>query len=574
MGTNVPNRYAPHRRRILLEGEGGEIVPFVVNSAQYLSGGQLLEVKFNLDPTAMTTAGWTVTINGLPVAIAIDSFGDKSGFILTGEPMGELDIVTVEYDEATGATSSGISPLKNYLNTKVQVYGGELKFAAGGSLRSFTGGTVENSTLLPLVAGTGEAVFSNSNLYLPDHEGIYHPIKNNQPPWHGARMEPDPETIGLWIAYDTDSGGTPLPEQPYLYCAPAATNRVKTSMDMLGSLWSDFVAPPTSVTPVNGLTGPNSAYRVDKQSTTSHGGRQHNDPTSPGFPGGSRVCFRCFVKKEATGGNTDSTEISYRTNSNDNWITHLNVITGQVGFRPGFEAESIEANPVTIGGEDWWELISTAVLTGVSAYLYVNSLTCAIASVGSTPDVTNTGAVTYGQWEIHYNKTAEQVRGLAPIVTSGSTVTANASTISYSRSNHSDARGAYYFEFKPMFSNDTIASAFYMINVTNSANMGVIGATTLDRIQRSYDGVNLLELNGTYAGGDVLKFAAIYEAGVNKTLNRDGVYAGDGAYDGAYTGGTVIGIMDSPPAACLVRNIRRYDVDYATGKTIIDGLMV
>lgn len=147
------------------------------------------------------------------------------------------------------------------------------------------------------------------------------------------------------------------------------------------------------------------------------------------------------------------------------------------------------------------------------------------------------------------------------------------SQIRYDIGNHDNARGAYFLEWKPSFASSAITSALYMINVTNGAHMGVLGATSLNRVARQYDGVNLLEITEAVAADQIVKLASIYEAGVNKTINKDGVYAADGPYDGSFDSSVKIGIFDNTPGFSLVRNIRRYDQDYVTAKATIDGLM-
>ena len=153
-----------------------------------------------------------------------------------------------------------------------------------------------------------------------------------------------------------------------------------------------------------------------------------------------------------------------------------------------------------------------------------------------------------------------QIRGAAPIITAASTVTTTAISMSYDIANHSDEKGAYYCEWTTL--GDFTGIAF-----------SVAGARLYAAPTNAYtsDGTTSPAASYTHVVGTFNKEGSVY--GESLAVNANGNWSSEVAYDGAYSTLTEIPVCVPPDTAMLVRNIRRYNLNYTAAKAKIDELM-
>ena len=108
---------------MLLFSRGGTFR--VLSTAYYpLPSTQELTVTTNKNVTSATAAGWSITINAVPVTgLAIDSVSGKDIVLTSLSFMGEGDTVIVSYDSGAGETESNGKPLEDYTGTAQAVIG-------------------------------------------------------------------------------------------------------------------------------------------------------------------------------------------------------------------------------------------------------------------------------------------------------------------------------------------------------------------------------------------------------------------------------------------------------------------
>jgi hypothetical protein len=174
-----------------------------------------------------------------------------------------------------------------------------------------------------------------------------------------------------------------------------------------------------------------------------------------------------------------------------------------------------------------------------------------------------------GGCELHLNTSIAAIRGMPPLPrTSGAAVTVNATNYSFDDANHDDTQGAWYAE------------------VIKYANLGEMALVTLGGGRPIYvSNINVFSTDGASfpdAGALTLDAATKCATAYGDSLfrvSRGDNWSSETAYDGAFnntlskinTGGRADGT--AALSVALIRNIRRYDLDYVEAQAKIDELM-
>lgn len=360
------------------------------------------------------------------------------------------------------------------------------------------------------------------------------------------------------------TGGTPTAygEIPSLYAAPALTNLMTYSRDLTGTGWSSN-ANGTATYDQVGLTGePNTASLVDATGADGFATYSYT-PT-----GTNTMTVLLRVLKD---NNTSRYPSIF---ASGNIFGHYHIDTQNGTLVP--EGVLADATEVVSNGL-WWDIYLQKDLTGGAFQFRINGARG--GATQGTYDASATGSVVVGNLEVFEGKTIAEVKGSAPIVTEGSTVTTSDVLIDYDTANHAADQGVYYAEF-----------------ISLAPNTGWVGPLASGgsgaRILYHNPTVNVLY---TDAGGspqsDVTvapeayenwtKGAVAYnEADQLYIVNKNGTYAGsDSSYNPPYTTGSPIRVggnrqADAPLCPNLTRNIQRWDLPYADAKAKIDELML
>jgi hypothetical protein len=200
--------------------------------------------------------------------------------------------------------------------------------------------------------------------------------------------------------------------------------------------------------------------------------------------------------------------------------------------------------------------------------------------------VTSGDAVYVGNAEL-YASTSEAVAvGLAkfPIFTSGSSVTRDVCDIGADKANHSDTQGLYYCEYKmPVALGDLPVSTNYGLFGISSAKYNIMylqNNSSADPRVMTYDGtssriVNEVGEGVTWEANEAHKAGLVYGGSEYGLRDAEGPIE-EGSYDGGFvsTGSYLyLGGQTNSEAVRYIRNMRRYDVDYETGKAILAKLV-
>jgi hypothetical protein len=250
----------------------------------------------------------------------------------------------------------------------------------------------------------------------------------------------------------TEAVGAPLAVAPSLYAAPALTNALAGSRDLSSGDW--VTASLTATYDQIGIgSEPNTATLLDDQDV-SNIRFASNNVSKPGRVEGTPEVFRIWLKKQV-GQREVSLQWWNGTNSVQRFaFYYLNQDTGVLEQRASLTSGvsvSAEAELQTIGGVEWWVVSIEA--TGQAGW--ANDITNMVVSpaaraTGDPVDSPTTGAGTciVGNLELHYDKTIDQVKGSAPIFTSGVAVTNAACYCEWDNANQNLTRAAWYYEWR------------------------------------------------------------------------------------------------------------------------------
>lgn len=391
----------------------------------------------------------------------------------------------------------------------------------------------------------------------------------------GALTEARTSTIflqddaGIWQSF-----GSGVPGEVYanarwwLYGGPAGTNEIPFSSDLTDPAWDETGTAVAAFDAV-GLEG---AANTASTLTDDDGAAFEFVLENITIPDDSNsIVCRVFLKKDEDETRFPEIRLRLVNGTEQNIAYQINTKTGADNVRISTGSVNSEVN---LQG-DWWELLievtnnSTGNISG-QVIIYP-------ARATSLGELTNsaTGSIIVGNVELHLNKTIAQVRGSTPIFTSGSTVSVDATDLSFDDANHADLEGAYFCEVKS-------------VGLSSSDITGLVGVGGSGRMLhctnnfRSFDGVNNTQ-------GPVITLApddTEYKVGMAygdslKRVNTDDVFGAEDAYDGvfnnslskmaiftdnSFSGGEI-------PVVALMRNLRRYDLPYLAAQAKIEELM-
>ena len=550
---------------------GGGSTGFCYARLEFNPDSPTVFVKFTDPADSSSTAGFSVKIDDVGIGVNIIGGtwdGDKLQTLTLdiNIPLGSK--VSVSYDGA-GTTIKDAAQLCTFTDElATETTDGEYAFAAAGSLYMLTDGDLTTGDvhhkLHPQVVGIGTPNFSIPNeLFLPDHEGVYHYFKGgNTAPWHGARLVD--AGLGLWDAYSNDApdSNTPLAVMPKLYASPAQLNRNPRSHKLAN--WT-----PQGIGGVNqniavGLDGTISASRV----TDTDSGQFYATTMEVPVNATAQITSQWAIAKRVSqtawvglgnqgGGGFSATYIAFNQVTGD-----YNVIAGAYtkiivdGSNPDFWFITMEqANIGTVFGQKVWAALSTD---------------------GTTLDASAQGYVDVAYASVTDESTAHQVAGSAPIMTNGSVAESQAAIgIDYDPANFSNDKSAWYCEVTPQYAWDELGG---ISNPFLVAGLGSGGWLLYDHPsgQRftSYDGTNSCLVNSVfYDGSTVLKLGIPYDVATPAwTINGQGVYGTEVLKQPAFAG-TRLSLGFGVTKPFLIGNLRRYNLPYIEGKAKIDELM-
>jgi len=406
------------------------------------------------------------------------------------------------------------------------------------------------------------SIVTPDGLALPDHLGVYHQLKANQPPWYGARMVSNGD--GTYKAYSNDAPGStaPLPIAPSFYAAPEMRNEIVQSRDLSNTAWQQSGTDVAAYDAV-GLDGAISATTL----TDDDGGASENvtEAISGLADDNATHTLRLFVDKD-----TDETrfpEVDFRvlgTTSLYNRV-QINTKTGDMVVRA---AVGVTDQQITDLGGRWEWLISVANdSTGnTSSQITISPARSTVIGVINNAA---TGSIIVSNVELHLNKTIDQVRGSAPIFTAGAAVTQAAIQLPYSILNASDDQGLYWCEVNYLGYGDDVAQGL----ITNGSAVGQMYTHSVAMRMAGYDGVNVNIVGDSPAINVWHKSAITYSAAESLyQAARDGD-TNEVPYDGAFDAGATLRLLEDVQVATLIRNVRRYDLAYAQANAKRDELM-
>ena len=363
---------------------------------------------------------------------------------------------------------------------------------------------------------------------------------------------------GVWQSFGSGVAGiTHANSNWWLVGQKACTNEITQSFDLTDAAWGEN---GTSVAALDaaGLRGDANGASTLTDNNGSVNEYVHESITIPN--NSNTHVSRIYIKKD-----TDQTrfpEISYNLNGGTIQILNfqINTQTGATVIRTQVGTVDYEVNQI---GE-WWEVLLSIAnnSTGnVSAKLQLRPAASAILG-GLNPAAT--GSIIVGNAELHLNTTIAAVRGSSPLFTAGSTVTINASDLSFDDANHSDVSGLWSCEFRN--------AGLNAVNFGGLIGLGVSGKilyTNNNTDIKSYDGTaDVSEFDPTFAADDVeYKFAVAY-GDSSRTVWADANET-SGSYDGAFnnTEGKINILANNtltgnPVCTMLIRDIRRYQLSY------------
>lgn len=380
-----------------------------------------------------------------------------------------------------------------------------------------------------VLLGAGDLTPSHTAaIYQPDHEGVYQKFPANAPVWKGARcVLTGAAGSDVSAVYGDDGAGTPLPEVPKLYAAPAATNKMNWSRNFADdALWKLQVGA-TRLGSIVGLDG-----------TAGTGQKISSD---------NAQVFAFIYRVNTISATNPSTVVMYTR------ISETNSTLALIG-----QADSV-----------WYAIYNPqtkAVLdsSGISAVEIVNSGD--VQKVMVTPSMAITDRVVIHpnrnktsqylgllQVEIHEGKSIAQVRDLGPIFTTTAAASTDKTVYSFDVANNA-ANCAWYFEAQ-----SSVAQAVL------DGFVSIVGSDW-----QLNDGTTAITRPWT---ADTMQKVGIVAYGAFMAIKVGSTWSADVAYDGMLLQGILdlFRTVDMGPA--YMRDLRRYDISsLQAGKDVIDGL--
>jgi len=359
----------------------------------------------------------------------------------------------------------------------------------------------------------------------------------------------------------TEALGTPLAEMPSLYAAPAMTNLFTYSRDLTQGAWGTPYGVTAAYDEVGLAGAPSTA------TTITHPGGNHR--TWRYGTGGLSLLTTYTVKmyfKKGIGTDWGSIRVEAFGGVTDD-RAYFNLNTGALGSVGTDLAADIEDV-----GNGWYACYVQFTTDGTDPSGYI-AIFCADANGSIGCDVGDTSIV--GNAELFEGTTIAEVKGAAPIITEGSTVTQAAVVIEYDIGNAATDNGAYYAETTDL--SDSAQNIGYVAG--GSSNRVFYTNLQYDNNIYAFDGTTLSLKTSARSQGTASKLGLAFDVGELKyQINANGAYGTEAAFDGFNLGtemrllGNSAGTSQAKVIA-LIRNVQRWDLPYTEAKAKIDELM-
>jgi hypothetical protein len=368
----------------------------------------------------------------------------------------------------------------------------------------------------------------------------------------------------------TEAVGAPLLEFPSLYAAPAMENLVLQSNNTPDGIWVK-ASGVNNFLDQAGLTGtPDTASRiVDNQAASTSSIRQ--DVTIPNDT--NPTTAQVFIKKDSDVSRFPNITLYILSGGTlQDLQVHLNTSTGATAVVNSTGTVAHEVDSVG----DWWVLYLQVANNGTgNINSRVNIAPAASTTFGGADEVATTGEIILGNAGIYNNKTIAQVKGAAPIVTAGTSVTNTGVLISYAAGNHSLTNGAYYAE--------SVGSNFQLGAATNKKLLALESAQYIWNLSGNGLGAIYFRSPGStsayttsFVDGEN-KVGASY-GGTTQAVNHNGVWSTETTFSDFTSPNDLVllranNYISPPEYVGFIRNLQRWDLDYTAGRAKIDELM-
>ena len=389
----------------------------------------------------------------------------------------------------------------------------------------------------------GNEIPASNGTITPDAAWTQQPEYSNNGEW-------TPDTDWQYIAT----------KDPSLYAAPELENSIPQSWDLTDAAWTETGTSVAALDAVGMSGAPNTACTLTDDDGAAY---EYVAETITVPNDSSSNTVRIFIKKDADETRHPSVFVQLTGGTSVSQMPIFSTKTGAVGGRV-FNEGSDEFN---LRGEYWEGLLQVDNNSSGNTSLTV-TIYAARSSNGTSSATTATGSIIVGNVELHEGKTIAEVRGSAPIFTSGSAATTDAVQIAYDIANHSDEQGLYAAEWMPFISKtEHDAEGFSNNHILGSANSiaYVHAASTIS----SYDGATAIHQGGEW-GAEYHSLSVAYgDAQREARLNGTAV---EGAYDGAWVMGASLPVLSGNQFPALIRNVRRYNLPYEAAKAKAEEL--
>jgi len=357
----------------------------------------------------------------------------------------------------------------------------------------------------------------------------------------------------------TEATGAALASVPWLVGQPAHTNQLTYSRDLTNAAWTPRSPTVTSYDAV-GLTGADNTATTLTDDDVDAYDRVLRTVTVPSDS--NTNVLRALIKKDTDETRFPEVKLQYIGGTSGKLGIGINTKTGATVARENSGTTDSEVN--SIGS--WWEvLISVANGSSnqVNVFLYP-----AIGTTIGTLNVAATGSIIVGNAELHLNTTIAAVRGSSPIFTSGSTVTTNATDLSFDDAN-AVPQGGYFVEWTPQYATSEVSGNIELLSLDNNA--GVLFYDASNSLLKSTDGTNTASVAMTIVAGATYKVWVAF-GGTSLQVGFDATTGTAGTFDGAFTTGTKIEIVTPSVGTNLTRNLRAYNLPFSAAVTKLQSL--
>lgn len=312
------------------------------------------------------------------------------------------------------------------------------------------------------------------------------------------------ETVPVIAGFASKDNLTLFDPIPMLNYQPAAKNELTFSSDLSNVIWVTQGAPDATLNQI-GLDGqPNTASIITDDKSTSYEAVEQEIPITAGT---QRIVSKIWIKKDEDVSRYPGLLNMRGTNNVE--ILMLNTMTGALTASGGGAPTITYAESILENG--WWKVL--LAIDNNSSATFKLKIWAALSKDGVSFDNSTMGSAIVGNMEIHDNKTEDEIRELAPIISSTSVVTNIRSAYTFDWSNHSDDLIAYYLELIP-HGDSNIMSTFLTVEA---------GKVNLK------DGTNIANAPIVM---DVRNKIGFFTAEGVMQINVDGVWSTEVAYDG------------------------------------------